>query len=171
MIRLEIDNFILFSNRSWQDCFLLVLSICSSFFPEKCMCTCQHVMSSATLSSGMILKFSEPPVSLLAGSEYKSAAFPRKNCHSSHDMPGQYLSSDLKERICKVWEENQTISYSKLAERFSVKKTTAYQLIKRYKERGSFEDAKKTGRPRATSKRTDRRIVRESKQDPFKCAT
>ena len=86
-------------------------------------------------------------------------------------MPGKTLSSDLKERICKAWEEDQTISYSRLAERFSVNKTTAYQLIKRYKERGSFEDAKKTGRPRITSKRTDRRIVRESKQDPFKCAT
>ena len=83
---------------------------------------------------------------------------------------GPKLSDDLKQRIVDAWQEdpNDPPTYAALSKRFSVNSKTIYYLIKRFKERGTVVNNKAPGKPRKTSERTDRRIVRESDQHPFK---
>ena len=82
--------------------------------------------------------------------------------------PRPKLSDDLKQRIVEAWEQDPNVSYAALGERFSVKRQTVHNLIKRFKERGTVANAKATGRPPKTSERTDRLFVRESEKNSFK---
>ena len=84
--------------------------------------------------------------------------------------PRPKLSDDLKQRIIDAWQQDpdNPPTYSALGERFSVKRQTVHNLIKRFKERGTVANAIATGRPPKTSERTDRLIVRESEKNSFK---
>ena len=83
--------------------------------------------------------------------------------------PKPKLSNDLKQRIVDAYfqDPNEPPTYAALADRFSVNRQTIYYLIKRFKERGTVDNAKAPGKARKTSERTDRLIVRESDKNPF----
>ena len=88
-------------------------------------------------------------------------------------MPrGKPLSSDLKEKIVAYYERNSVEgpTYKSMSEIFDVPLKTVHNIIKRYNETGSVENLPKPGRKRKTTPRQDRKMVIESKKDPFKCA-
>ena len=82
-------------------------------------------------------------------------------------MPGQRLSDDLKQKIIDIHLANQDLSYGALSERFGVAKTTVRRIVANYRERGSVTNIQASGRPRKTTVRDDRQIVREAKKNPF----
>ena len=80
---------------------------------------------------------------------------------------GPRLSDDLKQKIIDIHLANPDLSYGALSERFGVAKTTVRRVVANYRERGTVTNVKASGRPRKTTVRDDRRIVREAKKDPF----
>lgn len=62
---------------------------------------------------------------------------------------------------------NNGESQISIAKRFGINKSIVSRLIKKYKTTGTIEVVDKGGRKRKTSTRTDRKIVRLFKNDPF----
>ena len=78
------------------------------------------------------------------------------------------LSDFEKKKIIALYKENKTITdISSLLNR---SKSVVSRIVKVYSLTGSPFSGKKPGRPRKTSKRTDRKIQRISLRDRFKTA-
>jgi len=54
-----------------------------------------------------------------------------------------------------------------IAKVFSVNRCIVTKIIKRFQEYGTVKTAPRTGRPRKTTQKQDRRIIRVSKSNPF----
>ena len=81
-------------------------------------------------------------------------------------MGNDHIPTNLRDLVISKWQEgNQTCS--KIAKDLLMNRNTVKSIIRRYKKTGSVENAEKSGRPRKTHPRIDRKIVRETKKDPF----
>lgn len=74
------------------------------------------------------------------------------------------LSHDDRVRICTL--ANEHISNHELSRRFNVHRATVINLLRKYRSTGSVDDRQRKGRPRMTSLREDRRLLRISKSNP-----
>lgn len=82
-------------------------------------------------------------------------------------MPsGKSLSEDLRKRIVREYQAGTKQSI--IARQFHVSRQVVYALLKRFNTRGVLCDKKKSGRPRKTTPRLDRTIIRIVTEDPFK---
>lgn len=79
---------------------------------------------------------------------------------------GKHSSADLREKVVLYWQKN-SVTYKSLSEIFSVPVTTVKDWIRKYKTTGSFDRSVGSGRPRCTTERTDRRMVIDTKKNPF----
>jgi transposase len=75
----------------------------------------------------------------------------------------------VKELIIQAVRDGE--SYEKVAQRFKVSKSGVGKLVKRFKRRGTVENAKSPGRPQKVGVRTKNLLIRLSKDDPRKTAT
>lgn len=74
-------------------------------------------------------------------------------------------SDDLRRLV--IEGRNDGLSYSELAGRFKISKAGARKICVKYDTTGFIVNMPKTGRPRKTSQRTDKRIVREIAKNPL----
>ena len=74
------------------------------------------------------------------------------------------ISSDLRERIVACHEANE--GYGTISKRLQVPIPTIQSLLKKFKEFGTTENLKRTGRPCKISPRYARGIVRKAQIDP-----
>lgn len=74
-------------------------------------------------------------------------------------------SDDLRRLV--IEGRNDGLSYSELAGRFKMSKAGARKICVKYDTTGFIVNMPKTGRPRKTSQRTDKRIVREIAKNPL----
>lgn len=82
-------------------------------------------------------------------------------------MPsGKSLSEDIRTRIIREFKNGT--KQSDIARQFHVSRQVVSALIKRFNIRGVVSDKKKCGRPRKTTARQDRTIVKIVMKDPFK---
>ena len=84
-------------------------------------------------------------------------------------MGGKHLSDDLKQRIVDYRANTiPTPSYNAMNKIFNVPVTTMKDIVKKYSATGSVKNrTENRHRPRKTTVRQDRQIVREAKIDPF----
>lgn len=73
--------------------------------------------------------------------------------------------TDFKLKIVELFNKGQT--QASIARNLSINKSIVSRLIKKYKSTGTVEEANRGGRPRKTSHRTDRKIIRLIKKKPF----
>lgn len=71
--------------------------------------------------------------------------------------------------MISTWENrgNEPITYAQLGQRFNLKKTTVYQMVRRYQETGNIADKPGRGRKPALTVRETKDIVREATKNPF----
>ena len=62
------------------------------------------------------------------------------------------------------------MSYRKISELYDVSKLGISHIIKRFRQRKTIEKKPRTGRPKVTTEKADRLLVRYSKKDPHKTA-
>lgn len=72
---------------------------------------------------------------------------------------------DFKFKIVNLFYKGE--SQISIAKKFGINKSIVSRLIKRYKASGTVENVNKGGRKRKTSERTDRKILRLFKMEPF----
>lgn len=65
---------------------------------------------------------------------------------------------------------NKNISYKQVSRLYGVSKSEVGNIVKRFRETGSVENKKRTGRKKVTSEKDDRILIRMSKKDPRKNA-
>uniref|UniRef100_A0A914WGH2 Transposase n=1 Tax=Plectus sambesii TaxID=2011161 RepID=A0A914WGH2_9BILA len=80
-----------------------------------------------------------------------------------------YLSTDIKRRMVDLFNDNET--KASIARIFKVCRSTVTRVLKSHSLRGTVAAAPKTGRPRKTTARMDKKIVRLSKKMPFLTAS
>lgn len=81
----------------------------------------------------------------------------------------QYLTETEKQKVVEMFKKGQRkIDIAKV---FSVNRCIITRIIKRFQEYGTVKTASRTGRPRKTSQKIDRRIARLSKCYPFYTAS
>ena len=80
----------------------------------------------------------------------------------------------MKRKICNAFEDGQIIAAFQQGKRarqihneLGIPISTLNQKWRRFLERGSLDRLPKSGRPRKTTPREDRRIVRECQRNPF----
>ncbi|XP_076066131.1 uncharacterized protein LOC143039773 [Oratosquilla oratoria] len=78
------------------------------------------------------------------------------------------VSSQDKQRIVDLHKDGH--SNGVIAERIGRSVSVVQRIVAQYKSRGSIISAPKTGRPRKTSVKQDRLMVRLSRKDRFKSA-
>lgn len=81
---------------------------------------------------------------------------------------GRSLPKQIKEKIIEAL--NNGDSLSEVSRRFDIPKQTVYSIKKRFQERGHLDNMSKSGRPKKTSIRQDRKIRRLSVADPRRSA-
>uniref|UniRef100_A0A915ER93 Paired domain-containing protein n=1 Tax=Ditylenchus dipsaci TaxID=166011 RepID=A0A915ER93_9BILA len=79
------------------------------------------------------------------------------------------LSEDIQKAIVAAVEAG--IKRYDIQNTFNVSVKAISEILKRKRERGSLKTARITGRPRKTSEKTDRWIVRQVKIDPKQAST
>lgn len=74
-----------------------------------------------------------------------------------------------RDLVISDWEdkENHPISFRKLADKYQLPRSTVFGIVKRYKQNGRIEDAKRAPRKPVLSERESREIVRKVKVNPF----
>lgn len=80
-------------------------------------------------------------------------------------MPGKYKSEEIRKLIVEAKQKGET--NKDIAERFHVGRATIQRTWARWKATRSVKNKKKTGRPRKTTPRQARVLVRLVKKDPF----
>ena len=80
-------------------------------------------------------------------------------------MPGKYKSEEIRKLIVEAKQKGET--NKDIAERFHVGRATIQRTSARWKATRSVKNKKKTGRPRKTTPRQARVLVRLVKKDPF----
>lgn len=73
--------------------------------------------------------------------------------------------SDIKQKIIDIYNSGKTQKF--ISDLLKIEKSVISRIIKRFKSRNTVVTAKRTGRPRKTSKYDDNSIVRLAKKDPF----
>lgn len=75
----------------------------------------------------------------------------------------------IRDLLITDWEDKGSgpKSYGFLAEKYKLKRSTVYSIIKRYKNSGTVENQPRSGRPRSLTVRESRELVREVKRNPF----
>jgi transposase len=76
------------------------------------------------------------------------------------EMKGQYLSEESRIRVVVLHEEGY--SSPKIAKRVGCNQSTVIRIIKKHQETGSTADRHRTGRPKKTTQRQDRVLLRTS---------
>lgn len=85
-------------------------------------------------------------------------------------------NSDLRPRISDetrhqvVFYHQQKMGYKKIAQTLYLAQSTVRNIIKKHQRTGTVNDLPKTGRPRKTSKRVDKLIVKQFDEMPFSTA-
>jgi transposase len=82
-------------------------------------------------------------------------------------MPGKRLSLKLRAEIAALYPMK---SMGQLAQIYKVSKHTVHNIVNKKKTFGTVVDRPKSGRPRISSKRDDRRLVRLALRDRIKTA-
>ena len=80
-----------------------------------------------------------------------------------------HLSDREKQRILMLFHKGK--SKIDIARLYNINRCVVTKIIKRFDERGTVRTARRNGRPRKTTIRTGRKIVRMSKKDPFLTST
>ena len=82
-------------------------------------------------------------------------------------MPShRYFSSDFKQKIVDLFKMGKKKSV--IAKSLNITKSAVTKIIQKYDSRGDVRNAPKSGRPRKTTPRIDKTILRLSKLDPRK---
>uniref|UniRef100_A0A914WNK9 Paired domain-containing protein n=1 Tax=Plectus sambesii TaxID=2011161 RepID=A0A914WNK9_9BILA len=76
-----------------------------------------------------------------------------------------HLSTAVKKRIVNLFSAN--VTKANIARVFKVARSTVSRILRLHTLRGTVGTAPRTGRPRKTTARTDKRIVWLSKKSPF----
>jgi transposase len=84
-------------------------------------------------------------------------------------MPGNYLSTPDKEKIVKARKEG--ISRAAVASLFGCSRRTVSRIVSEVKTSGNVHRSEKKGRPRITTKKEDRMLVRAFKKNPNMAST
>ena len=71
-----------------------------------------------------------------------------------------------EQRIQVTTLRAEGLSYELLAERFNVRKATIIDLVCKYQKTGSVAKKERTGRPKVSTERQDRALVRMSSANP-----
>ena len=79
----------------------------------------------------------------------------------------KYTSLAVKEAVLHAIEQGRL---QETTDQFDIGKSTVADINKRYKERNNNRISLKSGRPRITSKRQDKILIRAAKNDPRKNA-
>ena len=85
-------------------------------------------------------------------------------------------NSDLRPRISDetrhqvVFYHQQKMGYKKIAQTLYLAQSTVRNIVKKHQKTGTVNDLPKTGRPRKTSKRVDKLIVKQFDEMPFSTA-
>lgn len=77
-------------------------------------------------------------------------------------MSGKKLSVELRAEIAALHDEND-LSYGELAARYSLSKSTVYNIVHKKQVYGTVIDRPRSGRPKVSSARDDRRLLRLSR--------
>jgi transposase len=88
-------------------------------------------------------------------------------CHFYHKMSGKRLSIEVRAEIAGLYPLK---TIRQLAEMYSLSKSSVHNIVKKKKVYGTVADRPKSGRPKLSSIRDDRRLVRLSIQDRFRTA-
>lgn len=78
------------------------------------------------------------------------------------------ISEDVRKLIIRAVQEKK--SHREVATLFGVSKTSVTNLLKRFRERNNVQNKPRSGRPKVTTERDDKILVRMSKRDPRKTA-
>lgn len=81
-------------------------------------------------------------------------------------MPRSEISLEMRKLVITFHQESKSVR--EIEQLTGIKRSTVQNIIKRYRESGSVENRKRTGRPRQISARTERKLVAEVKKNP-KC--
>lgn len=80
-------------------------------------------------------------------------------------MARAYYGAAFKSKIIEFFNNGE--SQISIARKLNINKSIVSRLISKFKATGTVQSANVGGRPRKTSRRTDKKIVRLFKQDPF----
>ena len=83
-------------------------------------------------------------------------------------MPGKHKSEEIRKII--VGAKQRGKNYKDIAEQFHVGQATVFRIWKLWEETKNVKHRKIPGRPRKTTPRQDRLLVRQVKVDPFMTA-
>ena len=83
-------------------------------------------------------------------------------------MPGKYISEEIKKLIVEAKQKGETDQ--EVADRFHVNQSTVSRIFKGWREAKTVKHKKISDRPRKTTSRQNRLLVRLVKADPFKTA-
>ncbi len=78
---------------------------------------------------------------------------------------GRHIKDEIKEIIIKSHLKGK--SYKTIADDLHMSESSVGKIVRRYKERGTIDNIKQSGRPRKTTPRDDRKIIIEAKKNPF----
>ena len=81
-------------------------------------------------------------------------------------MGHQHIPINLRILVVSKWQEGNQ-SFGQIGKDLNMSKSSVASIVRRFKENGSVENAEKSGRPRKTNDRIDRKIVREASKDPL----
>ena len=83
-------------------------------------------------------------------------------------MPGKYKAEELRKLIVEAKRRGE--HHTNIAERYHVGQATVFRIWNLWKETRSVKPRKKTGRPKKTTPRQVRLLVRQVKKYPFMTA-
>ena len=83
-------------------------------------------------------------------------------------MPGKRISEEIKKLIVEAKRRKETDR--DVAKRFHVDRGTVSRVYKRWREEKTVKCKPVSGRPRKTTERQNRLLIRLAKTDPFKTA-
>ena len=78
---------------------------------------------------------------------------------------GKELTPRKRSIIIQYWKDG--FKQRDICKNLSLSKSVVCTIVKRFRERGSSSPGKRSGRPRATSKREDSAIKRSAMKYPF----
>lgn len=83
---------------------------------------------------------------------------------------GKQVTDAVKTAIIAL-NEHSSLTQKEIGERYGISQNAVSSILKRYRETGSIEVAKRSGRPRKTTPRVDNMMKREVKKHPFASAS
>lgn len=83
-------------------------------------------------------------------------------------MPGKAVSEEIKKLVIEARHKGE--SNREVADRFHICYSTVSRIYKRWSEERTMKRKRGSGRPRKTTKRQDRLLIRLVKKDPFQTA-